>query len=642
MNFLKRNYKYMILLLVVFLFSCSYLVYSVHEKEADITENNANIGMVSQAQILQEFQCENARVHAIGLNFASIGKANGTVEVALKDSDGVIQSWRIRIQKLKNQNPYKFTLKEKTLKRGETYYLDVRIKTNSGNQKITMLSENKQDGKNPGQLQIDGEKIENSSLAYSEYYTPSRLFGFAVVIFLTGGMAVVLLLMRKNIKTEVIVLVFLCTVGLVYFVLIPATAVPDEHGHYARSFEIANGYFLTPHGENGAGESYLPENSIPSVSNNLVRPTQNGVYGKEADMLHTQMNPEKTIIFPNSNQALYSPLSYIPQSIGIFIAKLFTNNLFIVFYAGRFATFLASLLLIYFAVKWIPYEKRMILLIVAMPVFLQEMISYSTDAVINALSIFILAYLLNMRREKKLKKKNLVFIWIMMIIVSMCKIVYLPFVLLVFLLKNESFSSKKKAWIYKITTTVTAVIANLGWLVIGFGYLGEVRPGVNSVEQVKYVLTHIPRFIYTAVATVYQSSYEWCMMMVGKLSWLNLQINEIIVLIFLFALIVETVVICKDEETCRTDKFTKYLLTFIIIAVIGLTFASLYVQWTPVAKNRIEGIQGRYFIPLLLGLPFIGKCVKTNIKKDTLMRIYLVFVFAANICAACEIYQFFA
>ena len=52
--------------------------------------------------------------------------------------------------------------------------------------------------------------------------------------------------------------------------------------------------------------------------------------------------------------------------------------------------------------------------------------------------------------------------------------------------------------------------------------------------------------------------------------------------------------------------------------IILLIFTSLYVQWTPLKNDVIIGIQGRYFIPILIFVPliFIGLFKKKNIKFD--------------------------
>lgn len=55
-----------------------------------------------------------------------------------------------------------------------------------------------------------------------------------------------------------------------------------------------------------------------------------------------------------------------------------------------------------------------------------------------------------------------------------------------------------------------------------------------------------------------------------------------------------------NKET--KDKFTTYqfaIILLIILAIVGLVFTSLYIQWTKPGETAIAGVQGRYFIPIL-------------------------------------------
>lgn len=56
-----------------------------------------------------------------------------------------------------------------------------------------------------------------------------------------------------------------------------------------------------------------------------------------------------------------------------------------------------------------------------------------------------------------------------------------------------------------------------------------------------------------------------------------------------------------SDETMK-NKLTKYqtiIILFIILAIIGLIFTSLYVQWNDESDITIIGVQGRYFIPIV-------------------------------------------
>jgi uncharacterized membrane protein len=69
------------------------------------------------------------------------------------------------------------------------------------------------------------------------------------------------------------------------------------------------------------------------------------------------------------------------------------------------------------------------------------------------------------------------------------------------------------------------------------------------------------------------------------------------------------------DNTDKIDNFDKGLMIFISISTIILMFTSLYIQWTAVAEKYIDGVQGRYFIPLMLPLTIICNIKNINTGK---------------------------
>jgi hypothetical protein len=51
--------------------------------------------------------------------------------------------------------------------------------------------------------------------------------------------------------------------------------------------------------------------------------------------------------------------------------------------------------------------------------------------------------------------------------------------------------------------------------------------------------------------------------------------------------------------------FTSPAAAAAVLSSIELIFVALYLTWTPVGADRVDGIQGRYFIPLLPVLLFL-------------------------------------
>ena len=314
-----------------------------------------------------------------------------------------------------------------------------------------------------------------------------------------------------------------------------------------------------------------------------------------------------------------------------------------IFYSGRIASFIVSCVLLYLSLKMVTQRRRSILLIASMPMFFQEMISYSTDAMANILSIFLVAYCLYRRdRESKLKWYHLVTLGLTCFMVAMCKIVYLPLVLVVFIIPKCRFESSLKTYLAKFGIVGISGIANLVWLYISSGYLIETNPGVAPKLQVLYVLKHPFQFIQIIFNTFYADGMSWLNGMVGSsLGWLAIPVSMIVIFAFMAMLIFDTFIATEDEKMMLNNK-EKIFTLLILCCIVGLTFASLYVQWTPLEHEYVSGIQGRYFIPLLFSLFMLVKKVKVNISNETLLECYVPIILQVNVCAVMAIYCFFA
>ena len=84
---------------------------------------------------------------------------------------------------------------------------------------------------------------------------------------------------------------------------------------------------------------------------------------------------------------------------------------------------------------------------------------------------------------------------------------------------------------------------------------------------------------------------------------------------------------------CRYNKYLKIGCLIIFIHVFGLMSTSLYLDWTSYKANIIDGIQGRYFLPILI-LVFIMMSnksfeIKNNkiFNKNLLLLIMLIINF---------------
>ena len=126
-----------------------------------------------------------------------------------------------------------------------------------------------------------------------------------------------------------------------------------------------------------------------------------------------------TILHNNVNMALYAPVSYIFQVIGIRIADIFSDNTYILVLAGSLANITGCTVLIYYAVKWIPSGKELLTFISLLPMVLQLRCSLSVDAITYAILVLFLAFCLCKHCQNSLlSKKDIIILFTLVFILS--------------------------------------------------------------------------------------------------------------------------------------------------------------------------------------------------------------------------------
>lgn len=432
-------------------------------------------------------------------------------------------------------------------------------------------------------------------------------------------------LKKINLKIHTIYLIFSVLIGVLYMIVLPIGSVPDETNHFFRTYEITEGHLVSDKNDDKIGGRVFDSNmdliSISDLSNYNYKNVKNNLFVK------SDSHDKKFYTFANTS--LYSFLSYIPQSIGVGIGKIFNAPILISAYLGRIINYLFFVIIIYFSIKYIPFGKNTLFLISFLPMVMQEAISLAPDAMTNAVSIALVSFVLYMRFDHNsgsMTKKKMVLLSILTIWISMLKIVYLPICLLVFLIPEKKFTNKKDKLLKIGLLAFSVIFLNLFWLKISSSYLVEFRPGVDSAAQVSFILHNPYSYIKILFNTINNNFVTYFNTMLGtNLGWLNIYISNNYLFVY-FLIIVFTIFLDKN---IKLDLTSKKLFGFVVLSVVILTFTSLYIQWTPLMNPQINGIQGRYFIPILFMILLMIKSLK--IKINLLDNEKNIFLFVAMI-----------
>jgi uncharacterized membrane protein len=98
--------------------------------------------------------------------------------------------------------------------------------------------------------------------------------------------------------------------------------------------------------------------------------------------------------------------------------------------------------------------------------------------------------------------------------------------------------------------------------------------------------------------TLREKSIFYLKSMLGaRLGWLNINVPNF--LIFMFIILLMLSILKVKNEKLYFNKKDRCLIVIIICLVFSLVCAAMLLSWTPLSYNTIEGVQGRYFLPIL-------------------------------------------
>ena len=485
-----------------------------------------------------------------------------------------------------------------------------------------------------------GELLEESELYVQEIrivneYQPNwyrMLFVWAVL-----GLAAFLILGRHWIGTHVAqaYLVAALTLGTLMILLVPANKTSwDEEVHFFHAYCVS--HFGTEVKSNHILEKLFvadEENWPYSLPSNVEERTQMN------ETLNTMVaEQEYTYSRGSALAGIYTP-SYVPSAVGIRVGLLLGLPFTAVYQLGRLANLVFCALVMAWAIHKVPVGKAMLAMIGLMPTPLFLMAMYSYDSFITALFALGFAYFLDeyFHRERTISWFSFGILALSFAIGSMPKAIYVPMILVALLLPKEKFANRKQEWLMKgiAVALFLALMASFVLpVVISPAETNDLRGGNTSeAGQIPYILSDIPRFINMMVYSIRTTFAGFTIgaPVYGSVGHLGLELLGMILPAFAL------VVIFADEKCLppvggvkspekkssmagRLTVSARLWILLMCLAVIGMVWVAMYLAFTPVGYNHVNGVQPRYYIPLLIAI-YLCLCpdrIKVKVRKEWL------------------------
>lgn len=407
----------------------------------------------------------------------------------------------------------------------------------------------------------------------------------------------------REIKPETAFLIIGLIYGLCFLIVTPALQVPDEYEHFYRALYVSEGHTLPEKVGNMSGV-YIPE-SVHLTASGISEEWFTFIKDREdkinlSSLLNIKFNSQNRVFEDISRIAVitYSPVPYIIPAFAITPGKLLNLSPLILIYIGRLANLLVWVFLTYLAIRIIPVHKWVLFMIALIPITLFEAASLSADSLILGLSFIIVAIFFKYAfddNKKKINKKDIYILFILTLLLSLSKQIYFLLLLLIFLIPSEKFGGRKKMFYVAAFLFFTIILISGGWNILVKDLYIPIVPQVSISGQIAYILGDPLRFPYALLNTFFYRGFSYQLLFVGNF-WLDIPLPMWWVGAYVLSMIPVALI---DKSMVLVSKKQKLISLAIFIIIFLLVCAFVYISWTVVGQNIIDGIQGRYFIPIL-------------------------------------------
>ncbi len=421
--------------------------------------------------------------------------------------------------------------------------------------------------------------------------------------------------------------------GLLIF-LIPPMASPDENDHFYNSIAFSETNWL-PEIQDDMRGRILPTCTIDFVTyyNDRFAGNLNEKYdfaeAYTSWAIETDFKPHSFCEYWNSNVSL---IAYVPSGIGMLIYRNLAKilpvivspyNLLII---GRICNLFFYISMIYLAIKWTPILKGTMFLISLLPmsIFLASTLSY--DTVIIGCSMLLFARTTRILNSKELiSRRDLIIIGFCSIMFCSVKQAYAPMLIVLFSIPIVKFGNLKTYIKYASVTIFAGLIPyalfSLGRMLVEKNFVWKYA---GAMEEQKKVILQAPLHFIENIGNSFSHVGEFYYAgMLGCLGQLDTNL-PIVILYMLSILIVFFSIYEISSQNIITVKFKLCTLIGLVVTIYTM-FAGTYIIWTgirySIGLNYVEGIQGRYFIPLYLWICilFSNSKLLTRYKWENLM-----------------------
>lgn len=442
-----------------------------------------------------------------------------------------------------------------------------------------------------------------------------------------GGFAFYICKVSKQ-AIEKIYLMMAIVFGVLFMTILPPYSMADEMCHIDTTYYYSS-ILLGKQAVNDEGEVLYRENDL--------------MYDNDANHLPSTRSLELVIthFFERDHSSTYVsvgrkplnilPISYLPQIIGVTLARIFHMGNIMMLFMGRVFGMAFAIACFCFAIKITPIGKDVIALSGLLPMTLELITSYSYDSTTIALSVLYLGLLLHLIFEvPKITWKHWIQVAVIIAWLTPAKVVYMCLAMTLLCIPKEKFSGR----VDKYLGTVGVLV--LGAIIILLTRLAHVKSiasggGLATYGYETYNLVFFEQHPVELVKIIYHTietqTATWIMGMLGQsLGWMEILVPVHLMIGFIILCVLAS--IRTENEAYVLNHGQRLWSTLVVLGISGLVCIALLFDITPAGQYYVWGVQGRYFLPMLPLVMILFKnqqiVKKTNMVKYLMAGAYIL------------------
>jgi uncharacterized membrane protein len=372
-------------------------------------------------------------------------------------------------------------------------------------------------------------------------------------------------------------------------VVMPPFQVTDERAHFERADQIAHGTLVSARyggtideGAARLGALYQPMWFHPEVKQTLA-------FARQAAAVRWSGQVTKTNF---QNTAQYGPFLYAPQALGILIARAADLTVAQSLIVTRWLNGLTCCALAALALALCRRGRALMFATLLLPMTLSQFGSASQDALMIALSLLAIAVTSRVVDDRRpATTAEFAFVACVVVATTMARPTQIALILLLGLLVGRG----DRAGRAKALITAAALVLIGAWLYVLRGLLPPVPPTWSYATQFDHLIADPLRLPTVLVQSFVKDGYWLLTTLLGRLGWLDTVLPDWYYLTAAAVLVVA--LLAPGNRGFRWFGALVAALAFAgMVAAIAFT---LYLSWNPVDYETINGLQGRYILPIL-------------------------------------------